>query len=453
MNRPVLVEIFHAALQAADPYEAVRSALSRSGSVLRVGGREYDLDRFVRVVVVGAGKATAAMARAAEELLCDRISEGLIIVTDGHTAKLERVVQQEAGHPLTDGRGVEGTKQIVRILTQADEKTLALCLFSGGASALLESPANGVSLEDQRAMTDVLLKAGADIGEVNTMRKHLSGVKGGRLAELAWPATVVSLILSDVIGDRIDVIASGPTAPDPTTFRDALAVVHTYGLEHKMPASVFSLLHLGKAGVLPDTPKDDAVFFQKTQNVVIGSLGRSLSAARDRVAERGFEAEILSAAIQGEARTIGQELARKAAAVRSSMKHGERPRCLLSGGETTVKVMGKGKGGRNQELALAFSLAIEGCRGISLLSAGTDGTDGPTDAAGAVVGGQTIPKARKTGLDPEAALLNNDSSSFFQELDSRTNENHLLITGPTGTNVGDVQIILITAGDSIPAVP
>jgi glycerate-2-kinase len=250
------------------------------------------------------------------------------------------------------------------------------------------------------------------------------------------------VILSDVIGDRLDVIASGPTVPDSSSFRDALHVIHRYSLEGKIPSSVFSLLHLGVAGVIPDTPKSGALFFQKVRNIIVGSIRQSVEAARVRAAELGFDPQLLTSELQGEAREAARFLAQTALSVRDSMKAGER-RCLLSGGETTVTVRGTGKGGRNQELALAFAQEIEGGDGLSLLSAGTDGTDGPTDAAGAVVDGTTAPKARERGMNPMEYLTNNDSYGFFRKFDELTGEKAHLVTGPTGTNVMDMQIILV----------
>ncbi|HEY6010797.1 MAG TPA: glycerate kinase, partial [Nitrospirota bacterium] len=380
MNNQNAQEIFNAALVAADPYRAVMSAVRLSNDELRIGGGSYDLSQFNRVIVVGAGKASARMARAVEELLGNRITNGLIIVKYGHTAALERIRQIEAGHPVPDEAGMRGTREIIELFKGLDEQTLVLCLFSGGGSALLVSPAEGITLADKQMVTDLLLRSGASINELNSVRKHLSAVKGGRLAETAFPATLITLMLSDVIGDRLDVIASGPTVPDPTSFRDALDVVHKYSLERKIPGSVFSLLHLGVAGMMPETPKREAAFFRKTRNIIVGSIRQSLEAAQKRAAELGFSAETLSSELQGEARDAARMLAETALRTREALKPGEK-RCLLFGGETTVTVRGKGRGGRNQELALAFALEIPGEEGITLLSAGTDGSDGPTDAA------------------------------------------------------------------------
>ena len=303
---------------------------------------------------------------------------------------------------------------------------------------MLVSPAEGISLKDKQVTTDLLLKSGASIEELNGVRKHLSRIKGGRLASIAYPATVITLILSDVIGDRLDVIASGPTVPDRSTFMDAVKVIEKYNLVKKLPNNVLSMLLDGIAGKLPDTPKAGEDCFKKGSPVIVGSIRQAINAARNAANKLGFDTEIVTDKLQGEAREAAVYLADLAKMVRSSRKGGK-PMCLLSGGETTVNVKGSGKGGRNQEFALAFALEIEGVDGITMLSAGTDGTDGPTDATGAIVDGETIHFARKLGVNPEKYLENNDSYNFFKKID----EGHHLITGPTGTNVMDVQIIMV----------
>jgi glycerate-2-kinase len=442
MMRAELIDIYQSALKAADPYCAVMNHLFLSGDILSAAGVEYDLKGFRRIIVIGAGKATAPMAQAVEEILNDRINEGIVIVKYGHMRPLRKIVLREAAHPLPDESGLHATAEIRDLLKIAGEETLVICLLSGGASSLLVAPAEGITLDDKRVITDLLLSAGATIEELNSVRKHVSAVKGGRLAETAYPATIITMVLSDVIGDRLDVIASGPTVPDSTSFRDALHVIHKYRLEEKIPSGVFSLLHLGVAGVIPDTPKSGAVSFQKVRNIIVGSIRQSVEAARIRAAELGFEPQLLTSELQGEAREAARFLAQTALSARDSMKAGER-RCLLSGGETTVTVRGTGKGGRNQELALAFALEIAGRDGLSLLSAGTDGTDGPTDAAGAGVDGTTAPKARELGMNPMEYLANNDSYTFFQKFDELTGGKAHLMTGPTGTNVMDLQIMLV----------
>ncbi len=443
MNSHILMDIFRAALAAVEPSHAVQRALRVEKNRLHAGGGEYSLDGFSRVLVVGAGKAAAGMAMAVEEILGDRISGGVIVVKDGHSGPLRAISQVEASHPVPDERGVEGTRKVLQFVRSAGGDTLVLCLLSGGGSALLVAPERGITLADKRETTDLLLRAGASINELNAVRKHLSSVKGGRLAETAAPATVLTLILSDVIGDRLDVIASGPTAPDSTTFGNALAVIERYGLEHKIPKQVREHLEQGVQGAIPETVKAGDPCLSKTRNVVIGGNGQALAAAREKAKKLGLEAEIITAALQGEARDAAVRLARTARETKARLKPGER-RCLLAGGETTVTVRGTGKGGRNQELALAFALEIAGTEGITLLSAGTDGTDGPTDAAGALVDGMTVPKARERGLEPSGFLENNDSYAFFHAFDERRGETIHVKTGPTGTNVMDLQIILVS---------
>ncbi len=443
MKHRALSEIFNAALAAVDPYRAVAESLRCDGRTLFAGGAAYDLAAFGRILVIGAGKATARMAEAAESVLGDRIADGLIIVKYGHTsAALRWVAQVEAGHPVPDSAGVEGTNRLLGLVGSSDERTLVLCLLSGGGSALLVAPLPGLTLEDKQRTTDLLLRSGASIDELNAVRKHLSAVKGGRLAQQADSATVLTLILSDVIGDRLDVIASGPTAPDGSTFADAARVIEKYGLPAQLPPRVAAFIGRGAAGQEPETVKSGAVCFERTRNVIVGGIGRALAAAREQADAAGYAAEIATAELRGEARDAGRRLARAAITLQDALREGER-RCLLFGGETTVTVRGKGRGGRNQELALKFAIEIAGIPGIMLLSAGTDGTDGPTDAAGAAVDGATVRNARLAGLHPETYLEDNDAYTFFDLFDAATGGHAHLKTGPTGTNVMDIQIILV----------
>lgn len=437
-----LVEIFNAALAAVDPYRAVLRRAKVVDGCLQVGANSYDLAAFDRIVVVGAGKATARMAQAVETLLGERILAGLIVVKDGHTLPLDIIEQVEAAHPVPNEAGQAGTQRILEMVRAADEKTLVVCLLSGGASALLVAPADGVTLQDKQQATSLLLKAGASINELNAVRKHLSAVKGGRLAQAAYPAQLVTLLLSDVIGDRLDVIASGPTAPDESTFADALSVIGKYGLKEKMPLRVVAYLESGASGQLPETMKSGDRCFGKTSNVIVGAISLALDVAQEKSRQLGIAAKIINEELQGEARTAARFLAQTARTTLAGLQAGERC-CLLCGGETTVTVSGTGKGGRNQELALAFALEIEGLKGVTLLSAGTDGGDGPTDAAGALVDGQTVAQARGLGIDPANYLKNNDSYNFFRQYDARSGRQSHFITGPTGTNVMDMQLLLL----------
>lgn len=370
----------------------------------------------------------------------DRITAGIVLTKYGHAEQqqLPNIRVFEAGHPLPDQNGFSTALKIIELLDSADERTLVVCLVSGGASALLAAPHEAISLEEKQQVTQQLLKAGADIFELNTVRKHISRVKGGRLAEHAYPARVVSLILSDVIGDPLDVIASGPTAPDSSTFRDAVAVLKKYGLEEKVPKSVLTVLRQGVDGVISETPKQDDRLFSRVENAIVGSNNLATQAAQKKAAELGYETIVLGSDFAGEASALATLLTEQALTIQLELSRKKiRQLCLIAGGETTVKVTGTGLGGRNTEMALVVAKQLAGKKGITFLSAGTDGTDGPTDAAGAMVDGDTISNARAAGIDPDAFLANNDSYHFFKAT------NGLLITGPTGTNVMDVQVVLV----------
>lgn len=443
MDKHNLSDIFSTAVKAVEPFAAVKNMLKVTDGKLLLGEAVFcNLGDFDRILAVGAGKGTVPMAAAVEDILGGRLDDGIIIVKYGHTAFLERISQVEAGHPVPDDAGVAGSSEVIDMLRGADGKTLVICLLSGGGSALLVSPAEGLSLKDKQTTTDVLLKCGATIEELNTVRKHLSQVKGGRLARIAYPATILTLVLSDVIGDRLDVIASGPMVPDTTTFRDALMVVEKYALRERLPKNVVDFLERGAAGKIPDTPKSGEDCFRNASAVIVGSSGQALRAARDRAERLGFDTEVVTDTLQGEARDAAVYLAGVATKAQKHLSGGK-PRCLVSGGETIVTVKGNGLGGRNQELALAFALEIDGLEGITLLSAGTDGTDGPTDAAGAMVDGKTAAVAKNLGIDPAEYLARNDSYSFFKKLDSLSGKKSHFITGPTGTNVMDIQVVAV----------
>lgn len=421
--------IFDSALKAVDPYACVMKHMDHIKSSFKEGG-------FERIVVAAAGKGAYLMCRAAEEALGDLISEGVAVTKYGHGGKLGRIEIFEGAHPLPDASGAEASEKIIELLRSSDEKCLVLCLLSGGGSALLVAPAENLSLDDIQKTTDLLLRAGADIKELNCVRKHLSKVKGGRLAEAAFPSPVISLILSDVIGDPLDIIASGPTSPDPTTFEDALRVIDKYDLKNYIPSSVMKHLQGGSSGRIKETPKDGDDIFSKVKNVIVGNNLIALEAASSKAKELGFEAEITSDRLSGDASQLAATLAEYSIKRQSSLAAGGRL-CVISGGETTVVVKGKGKGGRNMELALVFAEKIKGAQGITLLSAGTDGTDGPTDAAGAIVDGDTVIKAAANGYVAGEYLEDNDSYNFFAQTEG------LLKTGPTGTNVMDVQVMIL----------
>lgn len=421
--------VLQAALAAVDGREAVRRSLRLEGELLRAGGAEpVDLSAVRRVWVLGAGKAACRMAQGALDALGDRISGGSITTKAGHALPLPGVEVWEAGHPLPDVHGLAGAAEALRLAHAAGEGDLVLCLLSGGASALWPAPPEGVSLEELRSVTEALLRAGAPIGEVNAVRKHLSRIAGGRLARAAAPARVLTLAISDVIGAAPDTIGSGPTVPDPTTFAEALRVLSDRGI--RAPSSVVRHLQTGAAGEVPEALKAGEA---RGGFVVVARLRDALDEAA-RAAERlGYRTRVLTERLEGEARGAGEEIARMALLARDEAAV---PVALLWGGEPTVTVRGDGRGGRAQELALAAARVLEGEEGVVLAALGTDGTDGPTDAAGALVDGGTLSRARRRGLDPADALMRNDSNPFLRTTGD------LLVTGPTGTNVGDVVLAL-----------
>ena len=429
--------IFEASLAAADPILLVRRSLQLDGAILQAGKRLYDLARYSNLYVVGAGKAAAKMARAVEALLGERIAGGIVIVKHGHSIPLKKLKIVEAGHPIPDPAGIKATEAIIRLLRRTQKNDLILCLVSGGASALLSCPVVGLSLQDKQRTTQALLNCGARIQEVNAIRKHISGIKGGRLAELAYPSTVLSLILSDVIDDSMDNIGSGPTAPDSSTFADCLSIIDRYGVGDMIPLAVTTFLKKGAAGEIADTPKADNPIFQQVQNLLIGNNQLALVAAKEKAQALGYNTLILSSSVEGEARRVAIDHVVSARDVLSSSSPVRPPACIISGGETTVTIRGAGLGGRNQEFALAAALEIDGLNGIVVLSGGTDGTDGPTDAAGGIVDGTTVQRARDQGLNARSYLERNDSYPLLKAVGD------LLITRPTLTNVMDLRLILI----------
>ena len=435
--RPALDKVVQAALAAVEPGQAVRRFVRTDGERLVVGDHSYRLADFRRLVVVGAGKASAPMAAAVEAVVGDRLPiEGSVTVRYGHAAPTRHVRIPEASHPMPDAAGVEATQAMVDLLRDADERDLVVCVISGGGSALLTLPAEGVSLEDLQRTTDALLRCGATINEINVVRKHLDSVKGGGLARLAAPAQLVTLVLSDVVGNPLDAIASGPTVPDTSTWADAAAVFDRYGLWDLVPVAVSRRLRAGAAGDLPDTPKPGDPLFERAQAVVVGSNLLACEAAAAAAREQGLQALVLTTYVEGEAREVGRVLAGLLREVDASGHPLGRPCCLIAGGETTVTIRGDGRGGRNQELALSAAFSLRGLRDVLLASVGTDGSDGPTDAAGAFVDGTTLDHAEALGLDPARSLADNDSYTFFDRLGT------LIRTGPTNTNVNDLYVLL-----------
>jgi len=435
-QREQILSILQAALDAVDPIAAVKARLRREGDRLCIGEREYDLNCYQRIYVVGGGKASAAMAQAVEELLGDRLTAGVVNVKYGHLASTHIVRLNEAGHPIPDAAGVRGVQEMLSLVHQATA-SLVLCLISGGGSALLPDPAPDLTLNDLQKTTEALLRCGATIVELNTIRKHLSVIKGGGLARSAYPAEVVSLILSDVVGNPLDVIASGPTVPDPTTFADVAAILDHYDLWDKLPLAVIDHVRRGQMGQVPETPKPGDPIFERTYNVIIGSNDIAAEAALHRAQELGFNALLLSTYVEGEAREVARVLAGLAKEVLYHERPVRRPACLIIGGETTVTIQGEGKGGRNQELALAAAIQISGLKDITVVALATDGTDGPTDAAGAIADGSTVDRAAALGLSAVDHLRRNDAYPFFDRL------NDLLLTGPTNTNVNDLVLVFV----------
>jgi len=431
------LDILSAAVDAVDPGRAVMNGLQLRGGRLRFSGGDLTLDGFSRILVVGGGKAGGAMAEAVESLLGDRIADGVVNVLRGTEGGhgLRSVELNGASHPIPDEGGVRGVERMLSLVDGAGEGDLVVVLISGGGSALMPYPAEGIGLEEVQELTEMLLRSGATINELNAVRKHLSAFKGGQLARRAYPATVVSLILSDVVGDPLDTIASGPTAPDASTFQDAIDVLRTYGLWDRTTESIRRRLLDGAAGRVAETPKPGDEAFKRAFNVVVGSNLTAARAAAVRGAALGYSPLLLSTRIEGEARHVGTVYAGIARDIVASGLPVKPPAAVIVGGETTVTVRGPGKGGRNQEVALSAASRIEGMDAV-IAALATDGIDGPTEAAGAISDGWTMRRARERNLDPLEFLRENDSFGFFSALGDA------ILTGPTGTNVNDLTLIL-----------
>lgn len=448
-----LREIFSAALTRIDPYGMIKDRVRLEGdrliAELEQQRHEVDLTRFSRILVLGCGKASGRMARAVEEILGERITGGLVCVKYGHTDELSRIEQAEAAHPVPDEAGVRAAARIAELARGADENTLVINLISGGGSALLPAPMTyldggksvTLTLEHKQAVTRALLACGADIREINCVRKHLSELKGGRFLRLLEPATSLSLILSDVVGDRLDTIASGITSADESTYAQALGIVEKYGVAAKLPPEVLRALELGAGGSISETPKPGDPALDRATSLLIGTNHAALLAACDKARELGYNVAPLTCLLTGEAREVAKFLAGIALDVRRTEMLVKRPACVILGGETVVTLTGEGKGGRNQEMALAFLAELERDpehgRGIGFLSASTDGSDGPTDAAGAYASANMLERAREAGLSTSAALKANDSYHFFEAIGG------LYKTGPTMTNVCDLHMLLV----------
>lgn len=448
-----LSAIFSEALSRVDPYRIITNRMKLEGEVLSISmddsSVEVNLSDFERVVVIGAGKATAKMARAVEDILGKRIESGLISVKYGHTEKLDIIRTVEAGHPVPDENGVKAAREIENLACSTTDKTLVINLISGGGSALLPCPMhvshNGerieLTLEDKQNVTRTLLACGADISEINCIRKHLSALKGGKLLRCLKPARSLNLILSDVVGDNLDTIASGMTSFDRSTYCDAMSIIRHYGIEDQIPANVLKVLKMGDKGELTETLKKDEFKTERVDNVLIGTNRIALMGARDKARELGYNVRVLTSRLTGEARFAADLLWAIAKDEREWEMAENKPACIMIGGETVVHVSGKGKGGRNQEMALNFLMRLgqdeQHGKDIHLLAASTDGNDGPTDAAGAFADAALLNKAREAGLSIADYLADNDAYHFFDRIDG------LHKIGPTNTNVCDIQMLIV----------
>jgi glycerate 2-kinase len=435
--RALALRSLECALNAVDSKQLVKSRVSLEDSILRVDGHSFDLKAFKNVYVVGGGKASGSMAEALEKILGKRITAGIVNVPYGSKHKTSIIKLHESSHPLPDEAGVEGTRRMLEIAEQAEKDDLIICLISGGGSSLMPSPRSGISLEDKRKLTSALLKSGATISQINTVRKHTSDFKGGWLAKKAYPATLLNLILSDVVSDQLDFIASGPAVPDSTTFVEARKVLEKYGLWETAPSSIRKVLSDGEKGLIAETPKAGDAAFEKVYNVIIGNNRSASLAACKYLKSVGLNTLLLTSTLEGEARYGGTMLASVAREILASSNPVPKPAGIIAGGETTVTVTGKGLGGRNQELALSAVLMLKNADAVVMASMSTDGVDGPTDAAGAIVDGNTFERAAKLQLNPKDYLAENDSYRFFSKLGD------LIFTGPTGTNVNDISLIII----------
>jgi glycerate 2-kinase len=434
-GRDLALECLEQAVDAADPKRLIKAKVKIKNDQLEVEGCMFDLGEFKHVYVVGGGKAGGKMAQAIEELLGKHVTAGVVNIPYGTSQKTNVIELNEASHPVPDEAGVAGTLRIMALAEQAKEDDLVICLISGGGSSLMALPHEGISLKDKQALTNTLLKSGAAITEINTVRKHLSAFKGGWLAKKAYPATLLNLVLSDVMGDPLDSIASGPTVPDTSTFSDARKILEKYDLWLKVPVSIRKILSKGARGLLQETPKPNDLVFEKVHNLVIGNNRTASQAAIDFLGSKGLNTLLLTDMLAGEAREVGKALA-KLASEGFACTSTSRSLGVVAGGETTVTVRGKGVGGRNQELALSAALNLKESQECVIASFNTDGIDGPTDAAGAIIDGSTLKRARQLGVDPEKCLADNDSYNFFSKLGD------LIYTESTGTNVNDVTVIV-----------
>ena len=438
-NREHLEGILNAGLAAADPRIAVERSVKRHGIFLEAGGHRYDLDRYKRVMVVGFGKAVIPMAVAMEQILAEKLTTGMVITkhldSNPGSGQLSKIQVRKGNHPVPDQESILATQSLIELTRNCSKDDLIVCLISGGGSALCTLPVEGITLDDVQNLTRLLLKCGAEIGEINTLRKHLDRIKGGGLARWLLPAQVVTLILSDVIGSSLEVIASGPTVADPSTFEDAIQILGKYNLTDDVPGNIWAYLQKGLIDHSLESVKPGDPVLDRVQNLVIASNYQAAKAAAAEARRRGFNTLILTTYLHGEASQAGIMLASILEQMALSGEPLPRPACLIVGGETTVTVHGNGLGGRNLEIALGSVYDMAGLSRVALVTLGTDGEDGPTDAAGAFVTGETLNKAGKLQLNPRVFLAKNDSYHFFEQTGG------LIKTGPTGTNVNDLAIL------------
>ena len=435
-NTGIAEKIFISGVSSVLPERIISSHLALNGSNLTIGDHKFRLDEIHNLYVIGAGKASAAMAHYVESILGDRITGGHIVVKYDHSCQLKRIKVTEAGHPIPDKNGFRATEEIRKIAAQATENDLVLCLISGGGSALLADLPEGLLPEELYIVNNLLVRCGASIHEINCVRKHLSRVKGGQLAREVWPATLVSLILSDVTGNPLDVIASGPTVPDISTFGEALMIIEKHGLIPDLTAGILKYLRDGAAGIHPETPKPGDPLFSRTVNILAGTNFTALEAEKVAAADLGYNAFIIESELHGDIEKVASSIIESALRYRNN-NDVQKPVCLLYGGEPTLKVSGEGLGGRNQHLALSVAMMLRNIPGITFLSAGTDGNDGPTDAAGAVVDSETVNSGLSKNRDPEKYLAEFDSYNFFKSTGCH------IKTGPTFTNVMDLIVVLV----------
>jgi len=434
--KKIAEQIFLAGVDSVLPDRLISKTMVLKDNWLGIGTENYDLNKFENIYIIGAGKASALMGAEVEKILSSKVTCGLIVVKYGYSCKLNHIEVVEAGHPVPDSNGFKATQRIVKIAENAGIQDLVICLISGGGSALLSDYPDGSSPEELMYVNSLLINCGADISEINCVRKHLSAVKGGQLARAVNPAILVSLILSDVPGDNLDVIASGPTVPDPTTWRMALEVLNKYNLEGSVPAGIMNYLKEGEQGRIPETPKPGDAIFSNSSTRLIGTNRLALEAAAEKASEFNFRAIVINEQIQGDTKSAAEYIIKTSLKFQGDINE-KKPLCLLLGGETTVNMIGKGAGGRNQHLALISAVMLQKVPGITILSAGTDGTDGPTDAAGAVIDSETVAKARDKGIEAEGYLAEFDSYNYFKRAGGH------IITGPTSTNVMDIIVVIV----------